>query len=853
MRYGLLVCALLVGPALAVGQSVLERAAGLDVRNEPIESALRLLQRNAGVSLAFSPDMLPRGLLVSCPCVELTVADALTHILEGTGLGLVSSGSVITVGPLPRTGVIVGRVVEAEDNAPVANALVSLEEKRGVFTGRDGLFTFGSVRPGVHRIRVTALGWRIDSLAEQIVAAGDTAKVILTLVRDAVPLAGIVVEPGTFGLLEGVSPGTARTLTRREIRTVPQLGVDAFRTMKYLPGAASSDISTKLSVRGGMDREILVQLDGLELYEPYHVLDWDGALGIVDINALGAAQLLSGGFGVRHGDKLTGVFDLKSRQPEAGTRSSLGLSISNVSAANRGTFDRGSGAWLVSARRGFLDLVMDLANEGRRLSPRYHDLFAKLRYEFGSSHRVSARFLYAGDRFLLRDPDVVDLDAVDFESAWDSMYGWLTWEFYPGPSISATTMIWLGQLGRQRTGEVEDVSDSPSRVTVSNRRDFSFAGVKSDVSVDISERLLLEFGAEGKLLDVDYDYSRQSWTPFVSDRNTREVRVDTLAMGLRPGGHEIATYATIRFRPVSKLTAEVGVRHDAFSHTNENTFAPRVLAAFEVTRRTNFKVSAGRYFQSHGLHELDVGDGESTFSRSAHGDQVAMGLDHTLPHRIGLRLEVYLRDIRHRRPTFINFEQELKIFPEAAADRIRFDADRGRARGLELSIERETGDRWTWSASYVWALAQDRVQGEWVPRLFDQRHSMLLRTAYMPNEDWIFSLGWRFHSGWPATSWSWDVQTLDDGWNFWTRRVGELRGVRLPPYHRLDVRINREFTFSRGRILHVYVDLFNVYNRTNLGSWDYAGTFEGGNLTVERVNGQEMLPFLPTVGILYEF
>ena len=35
--------------------------------------------------------------------------------------------------------------------------------------------------------------------------------------------------------------------------------------------------------------------------------DWDGALGIVDLNALGAVELTVGGFGAEFGDKMTGI------------------------------------------------------------------------------------------------------------------------------------------------------------------------------------------------------------------------------------------------------------------------------------------------------------------------------------------------------------------------------------------------------------------------------------------------------------------------------------------------------------------------------------------------------------------
>lgn len=66
--------------------TLLDRPARLDVRDVPLEKALVLLQRASGVSLAYSPDLLPEEHRVSCPCKGMTVAQALDRVLKGTGL-----------------------------------------------------------------------------------------------------------------------------------------------------------------------------------------------------------------------------------------------------------------------------------------------------------------------------------------------------------------------------------------------------------------------------------------------------------------------------------------------------------------------------------------------------------------------------------------------------------------------------------------------------------------------------------------------------------------------------------------------------------------------------------------------
>ena len=66
--------------------------------------------------------------------------------------------------------------------------------------------------------------------------------------------------------------------------------------MTRLPGVSSSDFSSRFTVRGGEDDEILITLDGMPLYEPFHQRDYSGGLfSIVDIETLQGIELNTGG------------------------------------------------------------------------------------------------------------------------------------------------------------------------------------------------------------------------------------------------------------------------------------------------------------------------------------------------------------------------------------------------------------------------------------------------------------------------------------------------------------------------------------------------------------------------------
>ena len=83
-------------------------------------------------------------------------------------------------------------------------------------------------------------------------------------------------------------PDSSFALGREEIESLPHLGDDVARATSLLPGTAAHDVTAQFSVHGGRRDEVGVFLDGQELYDAYHLKDYDNALSLV------AARTLSG-------------------------------------------------------------------------------------------------------------------------------------------------------------------------------------------------------------------------------------------------------------------------------------------------------------------------------------------------------------------------------------------------------------------------------------------------------------------------------------------------------------------------------------------------------------------------------
>jgi hypothetical protein len=679
---------------------------------------------------------------------------------------------------------------------------------------------------------------------EGIVVPSDAAqRLSLEMRAVAVALSEVVVTPGHFGIAQEAM-NKPETLNREQIETLPQLAEDIYRTVNRLPGISSSEMSAKFSVRGGDASTVLVTLDGLELYEPFHLKDFDGALSILDVAAIGGVDLTTGGFSAEYGNRLTGVFDLRTNnQLLSRPRTSIGVSLSNIRMMSQGSFDGGKGLWLFSGRRGYLDILLKLAGQSDKLNPRYYDALAKVVYQLSPKHRIEVHALRADDSALLVDSD----DEGTVRSSYGSTYAWVNWVADPRERLNVTTQLSAGWLDWNRAA---DEQSSSNDFTIRDARGLALIGAKQDWRLSLSDRVALKWGIEAKHGTADYDYyNRIGRVRVESGRVVNDF--DSTRTILSPTNDEVSGYLAPRFRPWTPLTLETGLRVDRQSLTNQVQVSPRVNAAFALDSRTTLRGAVGRYTQPHELFELQVQDGEKTFYPAARAMQMVAGLERDVGIGITTRLEVYRRYESDLRPIYRNVVGRIEPVGEIEADRARLDRETGRAQGAEAFVQRHT-PRSSWSISYAVAHSMDRLRdGKELDRPLDQRHTIYADYSLAPAPAWRLSWAWQYHSGWPTTESSYRVDTLSNGGIRVTRTLGAPYAGRLPSYHRMDLRATRSFDVGRGR-LSAFLDVFNLYNRKNPLAFAYNVGYSRGALIVRR-EIEPLLPILPTIGATWEF
>jgi hypothetical protein len=675
-----------------------------------------------------------------------------------------------------------------------------------------------------------------DSTARPAAAARDTVTAPPLL------LPGVVATGWRFGAAAG-----AQSLSRSDWENAPQPGEDPFRMVDRLPGVSSGDLSAKFYVRGGSNDELLVRLDGLELVEPFHVKEFEGgALSIVDMQALGGVDLLTGGFTAEYGDRLTGVFDMRTAAPpRQGTRTTLGLSLTSARALSQGGFGGGRGQWMVSARRGYLDLVLDMVDashtDGNYFVPRYGDLMGKVRYRLGERHDVGFHALYASDRFRARDHQ--DLLA---RTGYGNGYMWGDWTARWGAGLESQTVLSAGRLTWDRRGTW---TADRAGTTASDQRRLRLVDARQDWTWAFSGRVAARWGWQAKSEDAEYDYSSVRVQNLVQDGVT-SAHTDTVAIGTAPSGSAVGGYLSGRARLLPPLTVEAGVRYDRVGWTGDRDWSPRLNAALALGPATSLRAAWGTYHQAQAIHSLQVQDGVDTFLPSERAEHRVLGIEHTAGG-VSLRAEAYQRVLSRQRPRYANLDRTVDVFPEVENDRVLLRPLGGDARGVELFAQAAGERPVRWWAGYALAQVRERYTGFTAPGEMDQRHTVHLGGAYVPSPRWRMSAAWEFHSGLPITGSTFQSGMSSNG-RLWVKTIrGPLYGERLLAYHRMDLRFTRTWAGRHGNG-SVFLDVFNLYDRSNPRSYSYSYS-PGTNGVVVNRTIESSLPVLPSLGVSWEF
>ena len=386
--------------------SLLATPAELTIVRLPLADALARLSERSRVQIAFSPTLLSPGHLVDCECAALNTARALDLLLEGTDLGYAELGSQVVVVPRGKTDsyrpgeesrsgtrtvtTLTGIVRDDTSLEPIAFAAVVVSPRgagsvsRAGFSDRFGTFVITNAPAGPVRIDGNAFGY-----AEW---ARDYDEVPTAPVEIRLAPSPIVLDP--LGVEAVGRTGDPISFSRDAfvvdpvmIRATPPLvETDVLRAISMSPSAsAPSDFVSAPYVRGGTSEGTPVMLDGVRLFNPFHL---GGFFSAVNPEAVDHAALLpSSGAGAQHLGSLSGAIEIATRdgaRDRHRVAGAVGLVSSRLSV--EGPIGGGT-SYLMDGRLTYVPFLTRLA--GSRFPYSFSDFHSKITHDFGGLRRLS--------------------------------------------------------------------------------------------------------------------------------------------------------------------------------------------------------------------------------------------------------------------------------------------------------------------------------------------------------------------------------------------------------------------------------------------------------------------------------
>jgi hypothetical protein len=720
-----------------------------------------------------------------------------------------------------------GIVIDSVSTQPLFGASVLLEqggrEVRSTATDRSGLYQIDGVPAGSYRLRIVLFGYVTH---EEVVRleAGRRRTANRAMAPSPLQLEGIRVDRQAPGAVQRELGG--QTITARDVARIPTPAAsgDLVSYLQTMPGVVGSgDRGGQLFIRGGTPTENLVLMDGMLVYQPFHITGFFSAFpeDLVD-----NAEFFPGGFGPKYSDRLSSVLDVQMRDGNRNTRSvtaSVSPFLADALAEGPLPGEGHRNSYLVSVRHSLIGETSPwLLGEKQPLGfDSYYVKVSSLSHDGGSRCSLTA----------MRSRDRGGLDPEDEQSR----VGW-TNTLLGGRCTSLAGEIFFDTRVAYSRVSDEAITRGASAFTST----ASLLSMNADASRTVG-RVRLNLGAFTQVEGVSFDFLEfRSYNSGDSGREGGGLYAEAeIPLG---GGLRVLPGATTSWYP--------GVFSPTIEPRLRASWRPRGLVDAELTG------ALGVYGQRvAGIS--DRRDASSIFTAwmEAPDDAKLRAIHAQASWQQGLgaglswSVDGYYRRMRNLPvttwSTIASFTPDLSLAT-------------GRAHGADARLELRRGPFYGFgSYGYSWTEYESAQAdfGVWfgVPVLsfhppHDRRHQANA-LASLELGPYTFAARWEYGSGFPFTR----PLGFDELFDFRTNlpdvrgQYGQTRVLldlpyngRLPPIHRLDLSMKR-VAHLRSRELQLQAGVINAYDQTNIFYYDV--------FTNRRI---DQLPFAPYLSVKLE-
>ena len=794
-----------------------------------------------------------------------------------------------------NTASINGFVRDDASGEPISYANVFLSNSSiGAATNSDGYFVMSGIPLGLYEVNATMIGYAV--FKEDVdLSYGEAVRLEIRLKEEAIKGTEVLVtaERQKF---ERSMESSQIALDLREINSAPAfVEPDVFRTLQMLPGVqTTSDFSSALYVRGSTPDQNLIMLDGIAIYNPYHL---GGIFSTFNTDAIKEADFHAGGFPARYGGRMGAILNVINR--EGNTEKIMGsanLSLISSKALIEGPIPKWKGmkgSWMISGRRTYIDKVVDALKlpSGSKNSdgsdvplqfPYYfYDYQIKANIDFNQDHRLTFTRFYGDDvlDFSYEDPsETISNENVSIQQEskfgldwpWGNQTNGLTWRWIVSPKMIAKTFLSNSRYRFDfdlffQNRDTYIYTDS----TAINFTNFNWniydiikdQTLESEVQYTLSNDHEITGGFQIKKIKFDlgirYDLSTQdtsfTWNP-LSLKNTTQ---------------EIAFFLQDRWEVSDRIKIRGGLRFTDYNLHKKIYVDPRVGIKYHFSDDIALKGNWGLYHQflttannqDENLRLVELWLGIPKDKPASISEHVIGGVEYMSPRNIFYRIELYQKTFKN----LLTLKQDnANEFEGTSQDSTinQFWDTRGNSNGLELLVKKSSGKFNGWIGYTLSETKYFTEASGWHNPNFDRTHTVNIVGNYELTADLELSAALTQSSGNPYTKilgrvYDWEQSLYNN--SYWypieSYLVGEKNTERYDDYFRVDIGMTRKGGNLFGLEYDTYWQIMNLTRHVNILSYRYrtkTDPLTGNQLGVQR-QPIPMFPLIFTFGVKFEF
>ena len=702
-----------------------------------------------------------------------------------------------------RFGKISGVVLNKSTQQPLVGVNVSVidTEVRAV-TDNQGRFSIPNLPIGTYQLKALRIGYETLVKTDVVVSTGRDVNIVIQLKEVVFQLEEVAVQADYFYKAPEVST-SLHTFGREEIRRAPGSVEDINRVMMSMPGVASTtDQMNELVVRGGNPIENLTLLDNIELPNSNHFGERGGTggpIGMINVDFIRESNFYTGGFPAKYGDKLSSVLDIKLRE---GNRQELAtdidLSMAGVGGILEGPLVKGTGSWLLSYRKSYLDLIKGPV--GLTAVPQYSDFQGKVVYDVTPKNKLSLVGIGGIDHINITESEDAYSRGVDWVLSDSNQYGLgLNWQSLF--SRKGYSVLTLSHVFNKFLVDVRDDDGSQIYLDKSWERETT---VKGEIHYNFNPGNQFTAGFKATGVNFKHNTWSKDWE-FYSDEADAVIILPGQRLDEQVQSYKAAAYLHHNWTPLDRLNVKGGLRFDYFDYIRAKNVSPRFGVSYELMPKTTLNGSFGFFYQTPPYALLTL-DSRNKELNNLHANHYVLGLERLFRNDLKFTIEVYNKDYND--------------YPirQSDATRILVNDGEGYARGVDIFLQKKLSGGLYGLVSYSHSIARAKTpktgEFDWD---YDYRHVFTLISGYRLSDEWEISSKWRYMGGRPYTP---VIDSFELTPGDWEPIYDEEHpnSKRYPSYHRLDIRFDRRFHFKSWNLI-TYFEVENVYNRRNI--WGY--------------------------------